>query len=313
MLRIQQRRRGGHARQGLRFLVDRVVPSGGDVGNGVPVPGQPGCGKAARHAAGGPLGRRTVSMVGIGVGREQISAAVSQSCVVIFQSQALRNAQGDPQLRQLHGVGTVRLGTGEGAGGYDCYRGKEPYCRYCQHTGLPCNQSDALPQTAGSAAHSGSGLQKSGRRAAGSYQIHQSPAIGQTLRLPQAMNGTFVAGEFTVPPGQCSCPPHQWVEPIQAQADSPHQGPPGVAVAPVGQFVGQDVAQPRRVLQTRGCHIDPLAEQSHKTGGGHRVGDVNGHRTCCTCHGLSRTGGPAAEDQVDAQKPNCHHRCAAQP
>ena len=169
MLRIQQRHRGGHACQGLGLIVAGVVPARICTSDGFPFPGKPGCGKAARHAAGGPLGRRAVSMVGVSVGREQISAAVSQSCAVIFQSQTLRHAQGDAKLRQLHGAGTVGLCIGEGAGGYNRYHGKESHCRHRQHARLPGDQPDAFPQTAGAAAHGGSSLQKSGRGAARSH------------------------------------------------------------------------------------------------------------------------------------------------
>ena len=96
--------------------------------------------------------------------------------------------------------------------------------RHRQHPGPPGNEAHPLPQAALAALHGGGGLQQSGGRGSHGHQIHQGPAVGKTLPLAQAADGPLVAGQLAVPAGQHCRPPHQGVEPVQAQTRTPGPG-----------------------------------------------------------------------------------------
>ena len=146
---------------------------------------------------------------------------------------------------RLSGGGLLRglLGLGAGEGAPHRHRHNDQGCRQHSHRplGLLCNEGNPLPQTSGSRGHGGGRPQQLGRVRAGGHQGQQGAAVGRPLLLPQQLDGPLVTGELTVPPGQGRRQPNQRVEPVEGQAEAPHQGPELVALAAVGQLMGQNV------------------------------------------------------------------------
>ena len=167
-----------------------------------------------------------------------------------------------------------------------------------------------LPQAALAAGQGGGGHQQRGR--AGAAHGQQGAAVGHPFLRGQTAQRRFVAGQFPVLPGGRRCPPDQRVEPVQRQTYPPQRRPQVIPVAQVGQFMGQHMADHRRVGRRGFGQVDGRAQQPRQTGGLHRAAHIHRHPAAHR-QPSAAAAQPGVKPQAGSPQRRQHHRRAGQP
>ena len=191
----------------------------------------------------------------------------------------------------------------------------------CRHRGkgrLPGvgsfgDQGDALPQPAGG--HHRGGTARGGGFP-GAHQRQQRAAIGRALRFAEGRHRPLVTAQLAVVPAEPGRQPHQWVEPVQRQAQPPRHRPQMVPLPVVAELMGEHMAQRPPIGGGLRGEVDRRRWEAEETGGWQRRGQVHRQRAL---RSLRQGKGPPlpvqrpGKAQVDRQQPPAGDRRPCQP
>ena len=146
----------------------------------------------------------------------------------------------------------------------------------------------------------------------GGHHIHQGLSVGKAFFFAQYFQGGFVAGQLAIPLGKIGGGPDQGIKPIDAEAQTAHPCPNMIAVAQVGLFVGQHMAQALFVLCAGRGQVNGGAQQTEQAGRRDCGADLDGNGA----FGREIRGAPAqgpAQGDIYPKEPACHAEAAGQP
>ena len=136
-------------------------------------------------------------------------------------------------------------------------------------------QLDPLPDGPGGAGHGGGGEEQLAE-GGGAGQTDEGPSVIAPLALAKTGQRALVTGQLRIGPADLGGEPDQGIVPVEHETQAPKHGPDVVAVAVVGQLVLQHMGPDLGALGRVGGQVDGRPEKAEDTGGGHRLGHIDG-------------------------------------